>query len=1400
MPDKEFEGEKRGIGSYIALTPLVAASAMVVGGVYQNLKGIRNIPLDPYQKVVSGKYQDLFRAAGAWTPDVTGISGEVQEYILESFRRRLGETGLQITTMEEAVAAAKIPSIKMHLKAAFEEFKNVVPGQFGARMAELIEPIPLTVKGGAALTNVEALKTMLGEPSLGLTKEMQQRLVADLTSLGAMAEEFLGAKPSFQMRMIGKDVAVSELLINFFRKGGEVQFKLPIPGAGGIMTRANGSQAAARRVIGNLASFASGAEELVELTAPEFAIERLKRILPREDFFEQIRNLQVDIRRLLISAPEEEQLSTFAAQLVMDPFREAGRAEVITARERLARLGLGAGMPEGPLGKGVFWRPGFAPGMMAPPHYGQAMTKAFPAMGPIDVPLFQVSPEALRVAGEQLGMGTIVPRKDQILLNDLMTARMQTSLRRTIALDPNAPASARFEKIMRLLNDNETTKQMLAGGATVEEAMLTFERQMRGTPAHQELAEAILLREGEVIGFTAAGTERVKTYGTDMMIRDFKTIGGQTFVTTEGFYTPEKVFSPGGIKHSVEYGEAEAVRALGIRGKALEILRARGVPIGAPTEPGFALALREAEREAERLYGGAMGLIVEGDAWSTWEKTAAGKKNFSRFNDMMKQRWLENFGALPPEVAMAPPGRFREAIYAAARERGVVPEEFFHEAMLARRVEQLRPGAAAGYLGIGPYGTATFTDDAFDIMRKAGWKEMYTAMALRVERDAAAMNTLVRAGEAARATAGGVTIPEMLERGWLRPGEGLAGTIFDVEARARFIEETGGVIQLPHEYRIEGMRVSRIAVPEFPSGYTGFYTTAEGQTILKDLDRALHDVMTASIADVGTSATTAADLAATEPLGRYFNALSRMQMEERDIVGGRVAGSRRFAIGKDIFETQRMQRIMTEAGEAAPRALIAPEAFEQMLAAAQRRGLVDEALAGEMRALFREGALPVAGMKHPGRGMGFMPFYLGEAPTAAKLGWTPSRDMAYLSEELLPTFVGDLDFDPFEMDMLFSRSAMKEADQALRAGQINEVLAEVNQIREWADLKRGTYGAGEGVNIFGPTGEPLEEFIAAGIERRAAAKRNVGLFTTRVTWPMGVAGEAADLNFKDWVRMRVWRETLEEAATLKVKHHLDMPAGLVDEIAEAWRAGRPEAITGRVQRMFGLGEEATEAFSGLVNRLSETYRNMAAADREFAEALYAGRARAGARQFLTFADRTAATTLTAGRTLAGMAGAGERFGASISRALAGMTDVVRSKKKPIAIALATSAAIAALTARPRDLTPERVESGQLAGQQMREPSMRQQMPQLKKNVHYQMGSRPGYRLNANTNRVADLQRLSKAVSQTTGGMPVNMTIDDNRRPIRREDVELAMRDDDILGARKAESQYYNARMSGRSFR
>ena len=110
-----------------------------------------------------------------------------------------------------------------------------------------------------------------------------------------------------------------------------------------------------------------------------------------------------------------------------------------------------------------------APGGGAPPHYGQALTKAFPHRGPYAPQLFQVSPAALEQAGAQLGGGYALatPRTDQILMAREAEASLRGTVTRRMTLDPTAPASKRFGKIMMMLQDNKTTADMLTGGATV---------------------------------------------------------------------------------------------------------------------------------------------------------------------------------------------------------------------------------------------------------------------------------------------------------------------------------------------------------------------------------------------------------------------------------------------------------------------------------------------------------------------------------------------------------------------------------------------------------------------------------------------------------------------------------------------------------------------------------------------------------------------------------------------------------------------------------------------------------------------------------------------------------------------------------------------------------------------
>jgi len=377
------------------------------------------------------------------------------------------------------------------------------------------------------------------------------------------------------------------------------------------------------------------------------------------------------------------------------------------------------------------------------------------------------------------------------------------------------------------------------------------------------------------------------------------------------------------------------------------------------------------------------------------------------------------------------------------------------------------------------------------------------------------------------------------------------------------------------------------------------------------------------------------------------------------------------------------------------------------------------------------------------------------------------------------------------MDLLMSREAMGEAATALESGQVNAMLNEHGRIRSILGDPKAAKGIAAAPEVFGPGGEVSADFIAARIEREALSKRNVGLFTTKVGWPAAVSAEAAGFNFWDYFKMRVWRETLEERATHKVKHHLDLPAGIVDEMSEAWRAGKADKIAERTKTLFGLEAGQTEEFESVINRMVKAWQTMGAEDREFVEAMYATRGRAGARSFLQFADRTTTTGQAAGRFVSEVTGEGATLTAGMSKALSGVGDALRSRKKGVLMALGASAAIAALTIRPRDMTPEAVQSGQLAGGEVREPAVRSPMPQLKKSLYYRKGTRPGYRVNATTNRVADHYRLAQSVSQVSGDLPTSVSVNDTRRRVNKEDIERAMRSDPVLGARKLESGYFN---------
>jgi hypothetical protein len=426
--------------------------------------------------------------------------------------------------------------------------------------------------------------------------------------------------------------------------------------------------------------------------------------------------------------------------------------------------------------------------------------------------------------------------------------------------------------------------------------------------------------------------------------------------------------------------------------------------------------LKTAEREATRLYGGAMGIMVEGKGWSTWTKYQGAGKNVGMFNQLVEAKWREKFGELPAgywqtEDLMRRRGMLAQEL----RRRGTSWSEQFAPELMATRQEFLKPGPAAEMLGIGRPGT--FTDDAFRIFKTFGWNDIATDMARRVERDIPLQRLLEQAVTATRGEGTGIALEEIMRR----PG-GVEGLLTDAGARAQFMEEAGGIIQLPQTYKVAGKEISQIGIPYMGTGFTGYFTTPEGKEIVKDIDRSLRNVLTAAQADVGVTGVAASEMAATVPLQKYYDDIGRIATRHRDKMGGRVQGSLTFAIGRDIAED-----VALASGERAPFAAIAKETFEGWVAENLRTGMIDQSMAREQRRLFRMGRLPVKAIKHPARGpLSANLFYLGEARPSAALGWAPEQNFVYLSESLLAPFMADLDFDPMPLDMFTNRERSNE--------------------------------------------------------------------------------------------------------------------------------------------------------------------------------------------------------------------------------------------------------------------------------------------------------------------------------------------------------------------------------------
>jgi hypothetical protein len=678
---------------------------------------------------------------------------------------------------------------------------------------------------------------------------------------------------------------------------------------------------------------------------------------------------------------------------------------------------------------------------------------------------------------------------------------------------------------------------------------------------------------------------------------------------------------------------------------------------------------------------------------------------------------------------------------------------------MARRAEMLQPGPAAEMLGIGAPGT--FTDDAFKIFKQYGWNSIAEDMAARVERDAPLQELLGAAGRATRGEGVAVPLEEIMGR-----AGGLEGLLGDAGARARFIAEEGGMIKLPQTYRVAGKEISQIAVPAMGTGYTGYFTTPEGREIHRSLDKSLREVLTMAGVDVGAEGIPAGELAAAESLEAYYNNLATMATKNRDIIGGRVRGSKTFAIGRQLVADP---TTMVEGVEMAmPSGAMHPRTFENWVAENLRSGMIDQTVAKEQRRLFRMGRLPVPGVKHPTIGpLSANLMFIGPTPKAVA-GWEAERNFLYLSESLLKPFMGDLDMDPFPVDMFTNQKSMDEATRALESGQVSKLMAEHEYMREHV-VGRGIKESRQGIPAW-QGGKANLQFLKETAARNAAAKTKVGAFTTRISWPMAAAAEEAGMAGSEMFKVSFWGEFMKEATTLKARQDLGMTAEVADELAYAFQTGRHGILQEKTREILQLTGKDEAYFDDMLERLTSTWKNMGAQKRELYEARFAGKGRASAETFMKLAAGEATAASTIGRR------ATTGAAADVSKVFGGLGNAMRGNKKKIIMALAASTAAAMLFSRPRDLTPEAVESGRVAGG-AEHPSPRLPMPRLEKGLFYKEGSRPGYRINLNLSKEIDHRALSRQLSQIAGQKPVNVYINDARRQITRHDIEREMRAD-----------------------
>ncbi len=1391
MPE-DFEGGR-------SILPFMLGAGVMGGYGYHTgvlgrfAEAVGNRVGDPISSVVAGRTGSFYSGMADFAPEIAEIDPKISQLILEGFRGRVGKaTGLGgMGTLQEAVEATSgFPALQGILKQSIQEFAGVTPGQIGAPIAAggMIRNMPVTLTGPRAITNVGALSSALARNELGLSGIQRTALRQHLAELAAISQEMMEKTPTFQMRTVGNDIATSEMLINVHRAGGPVQMTIPLPSAEGAITTAQGTRFHARKVFTGMAG---GAPQ--EAYAGEYAVSRLTQLISEQQGAisqRQVSSLEREIRKQLVHTGDPRgnvlagraQGRTYGRQMVV-PRIKGQEAAYASAMEELSGLGRGVGLTADALSKGVMWTEegaAMVPSLMTPQHYGQAATKGQFLRGAGAADLFQVSPGALETAGRQLGLETITPQQDTIMMSNIMRGEMQAPMVRNVTLDPNLAAAKRFERIQQLLRDNETTSKMLKGGNSVEEAMAAYQREMsalgeRGRPLYQEMAQLRTVQEGEFLGMTKSGPEFAKTYGAHTMIRDIRTVDNMTEVTTQGQYTAQKVFSMGGVKHQLEFADPESIQRLGVRAKALELMEMRGIRVD-PSTPAGAAALRKAEVEAGKMYAGAQGIIVEGAGMKPWEKIYGAKKNVARFNQMIESKWRGMGYEMPAGYYETENLMKRRVILGKElQRRGMSWRETFNPVMMARRGEFLQPGPAAAQLGIGTGAPGAFTDDAFRVFKNFGWTNIAEDTASRVMRDAPLQDVLSGAMIATRGEGvGAVALEDIINR----PG-GLQSILEDAGARAAFIEHEGGIIQLPQTYRVAGKDISQLAIPQMGTGHTGYFTTAEGREIHRDFDRSIKEVLRTAAADVGVTGIAPGELAAAGPLEQYYDDLANLSIKGRNIYGGAVAGSRQMAIGRQLAAEQPLIQagegvIEGMAGKAIPSAQFHPATFEDWVARNLQEGMIDQGMARKQRRLFYEGRLPMKGIKHPARGpLSANLFFAGPTPSGAAAGWEAERNVMYLSKSLLKPFMGDLDWDPLHVDMTMTRQAMQEATTALESGQITQQLERHAHIRNKI-LGRTAYGAkGQGIPPY--QGDRVSmAFLKESSARAAAGKTKVGTFTTRITWPMAAAAEEAGLGLESWFQSSFWAEMMEEVTTMKARHDFTMKAGAADELAYAFQMGRTDILKKRTRSILQLQEGELGFFDDMLDEVTASWKNMSAETRAGYEARFAGKGRANAKTFFKLAATDATTASMSRKATSGAA-------ADLSRVFGGLGNVMRGHKKELVIGLAASTAAAMIFARPKDLTPESVESGKVAGGPEATPP-RLPMPRLEKGLYYKEGLRPGYRVNLNLSKEIDHRALAGQLSKIAGQQPVNIYMNDARKRITRHDIETEMRKDRGFGS------------------